>query len=120
MFSSAMLESFKSQCQLLRVSQDTDDEGGQNSQYEEVQTFEGLFGFKSSTQALAAEKQGVTSLYVIYVPRDIDVEFHDVIRRLSDGMTFRVTHPGKDVKTPVTSFIDWKKINAEEWVMPDD
>lgn len=118
MFSSTMLNKYKHPCVLTRFEEASDGRGGQNTEWTEVAEFEGLFDYKSSTQVLIAEKQGFTSVYTIYVPKTLAVQHHDVIRRVSDGLTLRVTHDGTDDMTPDTSAINWKQIKAEKWVMP--
>ena len=69
----------------------------------------------TSMQARIAGVQGVTSVYTVTVPRAVSLEFHDVIRRLSDGKVFRVTSDGDDKKTPPSASLDMRQVTAEEW-----
>lgn len=71
--------------------------------------------FDSSMQARIAGVQGVTSLYTITTPRSVTLEYHDVIKRKSDGKIFRVTSDGDDKKTPVSASLDMRQVTAEEW-----
>lgn len=76
--------------------------------------------FNDSTQARIAEKQGVTALYTITTNRSINLQYHDVIRRVSDGKIFRVTSDGDDKKTPASATLDMRQVSAEEWTLPEE
>lgn len=74
----------------------------------------------SSMQAKIAEQQGVTALYTITTSRSINLQYHDVIRRVSDGKIFRVTSDGDDKKTPASATLDMRQVSAEEWTLPKE
>ena len=81
--------------------------------------FKASITFDSSMQARIGEKQGVTSLYTITTGKNAKLEFHDVIKRLSDGKIFRVTSDGDDKQTPARAkFGQYLQVTAEEWVLP--
>ena len=67
--------------------------------------------------ARVAEAEGVTSLYTVTVSKDIALEFHDVIKRKSDGAIFRITSDGTDKKTPNVATIDMRQATAERWTL---
>lgn len=71
--------------------------------------------FDSSMQARIGGVQGVTSLYTITTPKAVTLEYHDVIRRVSDGKVFRITSDGDDKKTPASASLDMRQVTAEEW-----
>lgn len=75
--------------------------------------------FDTSIEARIAGVQGVTSLYTITTPRAVTLEYHDVIKRLSDGKIFRVTSDGDDKKTPALAGLDMRLVTAEEWSLTD-
>lgn len=72
----------------------------------------------SSIQAKIAQVQGVTSLYTITTKKDITLEYHDVIKRISDRKIFRVTSDGDDSKTPDSAGLDMRQVSAEEFELP--
>jgi DNA polymerase III sliding clamp (beta) subunit (PCNA family) len=78
--------------------------------------FKAAITFDSSMQARTAEKDGVTSLYTITVPKNAKLEYHDVIRRLEDGKVFRITSDGDDKMTPESASFQVIQVTAEEWV----
>lgn len=72
-----------------------------------------------SMQTQIAMAQGVTAIYTVTTTKSINLEFHDVIRRISDGMIFRVTTNGTDKKTPPSAGLNMRQVRAEEWSLPD-
>lgn len=73
----------------------------------------------TSMQARVAEKQGVTALYTITTEKSINLQYHDVIRRLRDGKVFRITSDGDDKHTPISATLNMRQVSAEEWSIPN-
>jgi len=69
----------------------------------------------SSIQAQAAQKQGVTGVYTITTEKSVQLMFHDVLRRASDGLVLRVITNGTDKKTPASAGLNMRQVTAEEW-----
>lgn len=79
-------------------------------------SFKAAITFNSSMEARAAEKDGVTSLYTVTVPKNAKLEYHDVIKRLEDGKVFRITSDGDDKMTPESASFQVIQVTAEEWI----
>jgi hypothetical protein len=77
--------------------------------------FQAAITFDTSMAARVGEKQGVTSRYTVTTSRALNLQFHDVFERLTDGKVFRVTSDGDDTYTPDTATIDMRQVTAEEW-----
>lgn len=92
-----------------------DGEGGYETTFTDGPEFEANARLDSSMQARIAEKQGVTSLYTITTRKSINLEYHEVIKRISDGKVFRVTSDGDDNKTPESATLNMRQVSAEEW-----
>lgn len=60
----------------------------------------------------------MTSLYTIITKKNITLEYHDVIKRVSDGKIFRITSDGDDKHTPKSAALDMREVSAEEWEVP--
>lgn len=95
----------------------SDGYGGFIRSWVEGATIKAAVVLNSSMQARTAEVQGVTALYDIITQRNINLQFHDVLKRVSDGKIFRVTSDGDDDKTPVSANLDMRRVSAEEWVL---
>lgn len=69
----------------------------------------------NTMEARIAEKESVASVYTITTKRNVILDFHDVIKRSSDGAIFRVTSDSNDIVSPRVSTIDIRQVNAEKW-----
>ena len=94
-----------------------DGEGGTLTNWIEWTAFNAAITFDNSIEAKAAAVQGVTSLYTVTVPKRVQLEYHDVFKRLSDGKIFRVTSDGDDKITPERASFQFAQVSAEEWVL---
>ena len=105
-------------CVFLDKAKRPDGEGGYINSWTEGAEFEAAITFDSSMQARTAEKSGVTSLYTITTKKGVQLEYHDVFRRLSDGKIFRVTSDGDDRQTPKSAspLLQVLQVSAEEWI----
>lgn len=74
---------------------------------------------ENSLAARVAEHDGVKSLYTITAPESVTLDFNDVIRRDSDGATFRVTTNSADSKPPKTASFSFTQVKAERWDIPE-
>ena len=81
-------------------------------------TFYAVIRKDSTMEARIAEKQGVTELYTVTVAKGLDLDFHDVFRRESDGAIFRVTSNQTDSETPARASFQIGQVTAEKWVLP--
>lgn len=97
--------------------------GGTKTEWSEGAEFKAAITLDSSLQAKVAEKQGVTGLYTVTTSRAIDLDYHDVIKRLatklSDGteveeIILRVTSKS-DKMTPASAKLEMRQVSAEEW-----
>ena len=83
-------------------------------------TFRAALRFDSSVQAKRAQAEGVEDLYTIITDKSVNLEFNDVVKRIEDGTTYRVTTSGKDNKTPASAGLNMRAVSAKVWVIPDD
>ena len=92
-----------------------DGEGGFTTEWVEGAEFQAAVVLDSSMQAQIAESQGVTSVFTVSTRKSVALDFHDVIKRKSDGKIFRVTSDAGDRKTPKSAGIDMAQVTAEKW-----
>ena len=71
----------------------------------------------STTEAIVAEKQGIDEIFTIVTEKGLMLDYHDVIKRKSDGQIFRITSLQKDSEAPEASTIPIGKVTAEKWVL---
>lgn len=110
-----LIAEFSSSCVVMEKKRVPDGEGGFTVDWAEGAEFKAAITFDNSMEARAAEKQGVTSTYTVTAPKNAKLEYHDVIKRLTDGKIFRITSDGDDVQTPERATFQFMQVTAEEW-----
>lgn len=113
----SLYEAMMTDCVLMEKVRQSDGLGGWTTVWTEGISFKAAVLKNSTLQARIAEKEGFTESYTITVNRSTPLEFHDVVKRVSDGQTFRVTSNMKDNTSPTFSGIDFGQVTAERWVL---
>ena len=115
----SLLQEAMDRCTILNKQTSPDGYGGFINTWTGGAEFSAAIVFDTSIEARRAEAEGVTSVYTVTVPKSINLGYHDVFRRISDGKIFRVTSDGDDRFTPTTSTLDMRQVTAEEWSLPN-
>ena len=102
-------------CTMMDRTSTPDGYGGLDYTWAPGATFMAAIVLDNSTQAKIAAVQGVTALYTVTTRKNINLQYHDVFRRESDGKIFRVTSDGDDKKTPASASLNMRQVSAEEW-----
>lgn len=97
----------------------SDGEGGYETKYVDGKEFEASVVRDTSTEARIAEHDGVTSQYTVTTHKDVTLNFHDVIKRKSDGLIYRITSQGGEVLSPSSPVIDIAQVSAEKWKLTE-
>lgn len=114
----SMIEETMTDVIMMEKHRTPDGEGGYIMTWTEGVHIRASITFDTSMQARIGDKQGVTSLYTITTAKTAPLEYHDVLKRISDGKVFRVTSDGDDKQTPVrAAFGQYLQVTAEEWVL---
>ena len=82
--------------------------------------FSAAITYDSSMPARVASVEGVTALYTVTTEKTVNLQYHDVFRRNSDGKIFRVTSDGDDKKTPASASLNMRQVSAEEYEVNTD
>lgn len=107
-------------CVFLDKTTQADGYGGYYSTWTDGAAFDAALVYDTSLEARVAGVQGVTDLYTVTTTKAVNLQYHDVFRRLSDGKIFRVTSDGDDKKTPRSASLDMRQVKAEEWSLPNE
>jgi hypothetical protein len=94
--------------------------GGYKTIYTEGAEIMVAYSFDTSTEARIAAQQGVENRYTLTTKRSINLQYHDVVKRVKDGKIFRITSSGDDNYTPNTSGLDLRQVEAEQWEIRSD
>lgn len=106
-------------CTMIDRTTAPDGYGGIITTWVDGAAFQAAIVLDSSMQARTAAVQGVTSLYTVTTKKNLNLQYHDVFRRGSDGKVFRVTSDGDDKKTPASAALNMRQVSAEEWSLPN-
>lgn len=104
-------------CIMLNKQTTADGYGGYDTTWSDGAEFNAAIVLDTSMQARVGEKQGVTALYTVTTVKAMNLQYHDVFRRVADGKIFRVTSDGDDKRTPKTAGLDMRQVSAEEWTL---
>lgn len=113
-----LFESMMEDCTMLDKRSEPDGLGGFTTEWTDGAPFKAAVVKNNSMEAKVAEKQGVTELYQVTVPKGTPLEYHDVFRRESDGAVFRITSNVKDSETPNAATFQFGQASAERWELP--
>lgn len=111
----SLIDCMMESCVFMEQKRTPDGSGGYNTEWAEGKPFRAVITLDTSTEARAAEAAGTVDMYTISVSRSVHLEYHAVIKRLSDGKTFRITSDNADKKTPVCTALDIAQSTAEAW-----
>lgn len=115
----SLLDSAMETFAMLDKTTAPDGYGGFISTWKEGAKFQAAATFDTSIEARVAGVQGVTALYTITTTKVINLQYHDVIKRLSDSKIFRITSDSDDKKTPKPATLNMRQVTAEEWSLPN-
>ena len=111
----SLIDDFMDKCIILNKVTTADGYGGYITTWTDGAEFDAAITFDTSMQARTADKAGVTSLYTVTTTKALNLQYHDVFRRVRDGKVFRVTSDGDDKFTPASATLDMRQVTAEEW-----
>jgi len=107
-------------CNIMDKSTAPSEYGGVETTWTVGAPIKAAFAYNDSLQARVASVQGVTDLYTVITKKNVVLQANDVIRRQSDGKTFRITTDGKDNRTPASAPLDARAVRAKEWSIPNE
>lgn len=116
----SLIDDFTSKCVMQDRVTRPDGYGGVEPAWQDGAEFDAAITLDTSMQSRIAEKQGVTALYTVTTKKTINLQYHDVFKRVADGKIFRVTSDGDDKATPLSASLNMRQVSAEEWSLPQE
>ena len=114
----SLLDEYMENCVMIDKTSVSDGRGGFDYAFVEGAEFQAAITLDNSIQAKIAEQQGVTGVYKVTTTKSINLQYHDIFKRVSDGKIFRATSDGDDNKTPVSATLNMRQVSAEEYTLP--
>lgn len=103
---------------LLNKIRESDGYGGTVTRWVDGVTIKGAIVYNSGAEVQIAQAMGATGAYTLTVRKNVELDYHDVLRRLSDSKIFRITSNSDELKTPPSATLNMRNYNAEEWELP--
>ncbi|GEM_PF-1721909 len=91
---------------------------GTKNEYSEGISIFGAMMLVSNTQTKIAEANGTKAIYDFSVDKSVFLDFHDVLKRKSDGVYFRITNNADSYQTPESASLNMRQYTAEEFTLP--
>lgn len=113
-----LLESMMEPCVTLIPASVSDCAFGQDMTWIDGASFDAVIIKQSTPEERVAEKQGVAEGFTVVTQKGFGLAYHDVFRRMTDGMIFRVTSHQLDAEAPAASTVQIGKVTAERWELP--
>ena len=89
--------------------------GGTATVYTDGAKIKGALVVNSSPETVIAQAMGSTNMYTFTVSKDIDLDYHTVIKRAEDNAIFRITNNADEYQTPVSATLNMRQYTAEAW-----
>lgn len=115
---SPLLSSVNERFCIMEKTRIPDGIGGSKLAWRNGMEFDVAPTLDSSTEARIGEVQGLTSVYTFFVPKGLDLQDQDYIKRLKDGAVFRVKSPGTEQQAPSISAMNMEFVAAERAELP--
>lgn len=116
----SLLSEAMENCTMLDKTTQADGYGGYVTTWTEGAEFKAAITIDNSIEARAAEQAGVTAIYTVTTGKAMNLQYHDVFKRESDGKIFRVKSDGDDKHTPKSATLNMRQVTAEEWELPNE
>lgn len=116
----SLIEGMMEKCRILNKIREDDEFGSETIEWRDGTSFDASIIKDMTTEAVVAEKQGITEIFTVVVRKGFALSYNDYFKRLSDNQVFRVTSNTKDSEAPGASTVRIAKVTAEKVVLPDD
>lgn len=94
--------------------------GGYKAVWRNGATIRASLAVASENEITIAEKAGTHVTHTLFMNKDIKLDYHTVLQRNKDGKILRTTSKGDELITPPSSRLNLRKVNCEEWELPND
>jgi SPP1 family predicted phage head-tail adaptor len=111
----SLLDDFAEDCVMIDKTSVSDGYGGITYKWVDGAEFKASIVLSSPQEVIAAQQSGTKGMYNVITNKNINLQYHNVFRRLKDGKVFRVTTDGDDNATPNSAQLNARKVEAEEW-----
>ena len=114
----SLLDEYSEEYVIVDRTTVSDGMGGYRIVWKDGATIKGALAVATQSEVTVAGAMNEKVTHTMLIDKSVLLEYHSVLRRQSDGKTFRVTTRGAEDKTPSSSSLNKRKIALEEWEIP--
>jgi len=92
--------------------------GGTKTVWTDGATIAGAMTYDNSAQMKTAQALSSKGAYTFTVRKNIELDFHTVVKRVSDNALFRLITNSDDKKTPASAGLNMRLYTAEDFKFP--
>lgn len=111
----SLIDEMMSPCVFMEKTRVPDGEGGYTTLWKEGAELGATIVRGSSVLSEIADAIKEKRTYTVTVKRGVILETGDVIKRVSDGATFKITSESVEMMSPISSSLDIAQSTAERW-----
>jgi S-adenosylhomocysteine hydrolase len=93
--------------------------GGMIETYTEGAEIKAACVLNTSAEQQIANAMATVGNYTFTTRKNLNLQYHDVLKRKRDGKVFRITSDGDDLATPASAGLNMRNVTAEEWSVPN-
>ena len=108
-----MLTDFFEAFKYRTLTQTTSPLGGKIDTWTDGATFQAGVSLNNSREAQIAYRNGLATQYTIVVPADVTLRQNDRVKRVADGVEYRITSNSANMHTPAPAALQYAQVTAE-------
>lgn len=89
--------------------------GGTTTAYTEGMEITGAMPWDNSSQARIAQALTSKATYTLTVRKNVELDFHTILKRKRDGLYFRTTSGTEDHQTPKSAALNMRQYSVEDF-----
>lgn len=82
------------------------------------ESFKGAITIDKTLSKLLAGQEGIENNYILLVPKTLEIELGDIVKKASSSYYYKVTNYPEDYKTPTRSSLDFKQVALKRYIFP--
>ena len=113
-----MLSDFFEYFEKVEIIKKSDGMGGYELFEVFKESFKGAITIDKTLSKLLAGQEGIENNYILCVPKTLEIELGDIVKRASSNYYYKVTNYPEDYKTPNRSSLAFKQVSLKRYIFP--
>lgn len=113
-----MLSDFFEYFEKIEIIKKSDGMGGYELFEVAKESFSGAITIDKTLSKLLAGQEGIENNYILCVPKTLEIELGDIVKKASSNYYYKVTNYPEDHKVPKRSSLDFKQVALKRYIFP--